>query len=224
MGDLINTNYSNASRYDAFVTNAAKAEDAIISDIWSGKITTSEQRQQRYDEVANRSFDILPDSWRELANKKGKTQEEIAQMAKEYQNGFTNFGAELVKYIDAKFGNGDGKLTEDEYVEYEVNGVNTTIGEQLDGVDFEQDARNLFAHIDQDKNNHVDAKEMAALMSTLDMSVGLQGDKAGGINGRIKVCDLNANMLNLIKPSTTSDGAAMDAKIKGMYGFLYGEN
>lgn len=217
MAISVNTNYSNVRRFEAFTAKAAKDDNAILSDILSGKIATEEQRKERHDELANRSFNILPDSWRELANKKGKTQEEIARMAKEYEQGFTNFGNEYVKYIDAKYGNGDGILKENEYVNFEKGTV-------VEGADVTKDAKTIFAHIDLDKNGNVDAREMAAMMSMFDMSVGLQGDKAGSINGKIKICDFRANMSNLIKPSNTADGAAMDNKLKGMFGFLYGEN
>ncbi len=64
---------------------------------------------------------------------------------------------------------------------------------------------------------------MAATLSMFDMSVGLLGDKAGGINGKIKAVDLNANTINLVKPSTSEKGKMMDEKLKGMYSFLFGQ-
>ena len=67
-------------------------------------------------------------------------------------------------------------------------------------------------------------KKLTPMMSMFDMSIGHNGDKAGGIDGKIKVVDYNGKALNLVKPSSEEGGAAMDTQMDIMYNFLFGNN
>lgn len=137
-----------------------------------------------------------------------------------YKDGFLKFGTSYTAYLDKKYGNGDGVLTKEEYISSEMQDLPKELKEFANP----KDAKNVFSHIDINKDEKISPEEMAAFGSVLDMSVGLEGDKAGGINGKIKACDMNANMMNMVKSSDTTGGRAMDNKMKTMHDFLFGEN
>ena len=196
------------------------AQTKLIEDIQNGTISTETQRQARHSEVANMSFDVAGDEYRALASKKNKTPEEIQRMKDLYKEGFLKFGTSYTAFLDKKYGNGDGVLTKEEYVNSEMQ----DIPEELKEFANPQDAENVFSHIDLNKDGKISPEEMATFGSMVDMSVGQEGDKAGGVNGKIKACDLNANMANMIKPSSTTGGRAMDNKMKTMNNFLFGHN
>ena len=205
------TNYVN------FLKTATRDEQQRNIDIRNGELTQSEW-EQRYEEDTNKQFEVLTDEWRNLASKKNKTPEEIQRMQDLYREGFQNFGAEFVGYIDQEFGDGNGLLSQDEYINYEVSSLDKKDINEL-GVNPQVDTGNIFAHMDRDKSGDVDAEEMAATLAMFDMDV-----KNGGINGKIKVYDLNANVANMVKPSYTEGGAAMDEKVNMMYNFLFNPN
>lgn len=206
--------------FHEFMHEVDNAQSELINDIKNGKITTEEQRQTRHSEVANMTFDVTGDEYRALASKKNKTPEEIQQMKDLYKEGFLKFGTSYTAFLDKKYGNGDGILTKEEYINSEMQ----DIPEELKEFANPQDAENIFSHIDLNKDGKISPEEMATLGSMVDMSVGLEGDKAGGVNGKIKACDLNANMLNMVKPSDTTGGRAMDNKMQTMNNFLFGDN
>ena len=217
MGIFIDKNFSKAYSFLQFTKTIQAENTKRADDIEAGVIKTEEARKQRFNETYGKSFDVLPDSWRELAAKKDKTEAELKQMAREYQEGFTNLGDEYVRYLDANFGNGDGVLTESEYAAYEIDDAPDEMKNEANEL-----AHNAFSHLDLNKDNKIDKKEMASLFSMFDMSVGLMGDKAGGINGKIKAVDFASYSMNLSKPSGTEGGDAADGNLKTMYEFLYG--
>ena len=217
MGISVNNNFAKAYSFSQFTKKIQDENIQRADDIVDGKIKTGEECRKRSDETNGKSFEVLSDSWRELAAKKDKTEAEYQQMAKEYQEGFTNLGDEYVRYLDANFGNGDGELTESEYAAYEYNEAPDEMKE-----DSKELSHNAFSHLDLNKDKKIDKKEMAAAFSMFDMSVGLMGDKAGGINGKIKAVDFTSHSMNLTKPSGSEGGDATDSKLKNMYEFLFG--
>lgn len=212
-------NIKKGEEFSNYTKDVDKAQTKLFDDITNGAISTEEQRKVRHDEVANMSFDVTGDEYRTLANKKGKTAEEIQKMKDLYKQGFVNFGKSYTSFIDKKYGNGDGVLTKDEYVKYEMADASKETKEFVNT----SDAENVFSHIDVNADNEVSVEEMAAFGSMLDMSIGLGNDKAGGVNGKIKAGDMQSNMANMVKSSDTEDGKAMDGKMKTMYDFLFGK-
>ena len=204
-----------------FTKQAGYDQGVLIGKILNGEITTEEQRAQEHLKIFNKTFEVLPDAYRQLANKKDKTPEEIQKMKDMYKNGFVNFGESYIKHIDEKYGNNDGKMTENEFVQSQLDESMTDI---LSLDEQKEMACNIFSHVDINKDGKVDKKEVASMMSMFDMSLGLNGDKAGKIDGKIKVADYNGRALNLVKPSTEEGGAAMESQMEIMYNFLFGTN
>ncbi len=207
-------------KFNGFTRKVAANDIQRDKDISAGIIKTEAEWKERYETDSNQSFDVLPAEWRILADKKDKTEDEYKRLDEMYREGFLQLGNSYVEYIDKKYGNGDGKLEKSEYIKYELS----ELPEEYKEFANPEDAENIFNHINIDRNDNIDGKEMAAVLSMFDMSVGLLGDKPGKINGKIKAVDMNANNLNLVKPSSSEDGKKMDAKIKGMYEFLFGSN
>ncbi len=126
-------------RFGNFVNEVGKHDVQRTKDIESGLIKTKEQLNARYVEDSSMSFDVLPDEWRILANKKDKSSEEFNRMEKMYREGFLQLGNSYVQYIDKKYGNGDGKLSVDEYVNMEFQ----TLPEDLRQFADRSDAENI---------------------------------------------------------------------------------
>lgn len=189
---------------DAPVTTAKGADFKAFSQELSSSERPDLQKQ----------FDVLGDDWRELANKKNKSEAEITRMQNEYQQGFLKFGESYMKHVDKTYGDGDGNLTEEEFVNSEISALPD---EYKQDEEFTVMSKNAFTHIDINKDGIIDRKEMATFMSLQDMDV-----NNGGINGRIKAYDMQSISLNMMKPSTEEGGKAMDTRMKSMYKFLFG--
>lgn len=214
------SSYDQGEKFQQFTLDVDAAQKKILDDIQNGNISTEEQRKQRHSEMSNMSFDVTGDEYRALAGKQNRTPEETQKAMQLYKDGFLKFGTSYTAYLDKKYGNGDGVLTKEEYISSEMQDLPKELKEFANP----KDAENVFSHIDMNKDGKISPEEMAAFGSVLDMSVGLEGDKAGGINGKIKACDMNANMMNMVKTSDTTGGRAMDNKMKTMHNFLFGEN
>ena len=214
------SSYDQGEKFQQFTLDVDAAQKKILDDIQNGNISTEEQRKQRHSEMSNMSFDVTGDEYRALAGKQNRTPEETQKAMQLYKDGFLKFGTSYTAYLDKKYGNGDGVLTKEEYISSEMQDLPKELKEFANP----KDAENVFSHIDMNKDGKISPEEMAAFGSVLDMSVGLEGDKAGGINGKIKACDMNANMMNMVKTSDTTGGRAMDNKMKTMHNFLFGAN
>lgn len=209
------------AQFVKFTERIAADEKALLGKILNGYISSEEQRTQEHFRISNQTFEVLPDEYRLLADKKNKTPEEIEKMKDMYKNGFLNFGESYIKHIDGKYGNNDNKLTVDEFVKSQLD---ESIQGELSLNEQREMARNIFEHLDINNDGVADKKEVAAMMSMFDMSIGHNGDKAGKIDGKIKAVDYNGKALNLVKPSTEEGGAAMDSQMNIMYNFLFGNN
>ena len=209
------------AQFVKFTERIAADEKALLGKILNGSISSEEQRTQEHSRISNQTFEVLPDEYRLLADKMNKTPEEIQKMKDMYKNGFLNFGESYIKHIDGKYGNNDNKLTADEFVKSQLD---ESIQSELSLNEQKAMARNIFEHLDINNNGVADKKEVAAMMSMFDMSIGHNGDKAGKIDGKIKAVDYNGKALNLVKSSTEEGGAAMDSQMNIMYNFLFGNN
>lgn len=216
-----NVSAERGAQFVRFTEKIAADENAIIGKILNGTITTEEQRAKEHFRVTNQTFEVLPDEYRQLANRKNKTPEEIQKMKDMYKNGFLNFSASYIKHIDSEYGNNDNKLTAEEFVKSQLD---ASMEDELSMSEQRVMAENIFSHLDRNKDGVADKKEVASMMSMFDMSIGHNGDKAGGIDGKIKVVDYNGKALNLVKPSSEEGGAAMDTQMDIMYNFLFGNN
>lgn len=168
-------------------------------------IRTGAAGQKAYQE----QFVVLPDSWRELANKPNKTEAEFTRLDTEYKEGFIKFGKSYIDYLDKKFGNDDGELTIDEYVKSQMDPLSD---ELKNDAEFIQATINSFNNLNIDGGRTINAREMTALLSLFDMDV-----NNGGLNGKVKAYDTMAYSLNLFNDPETEDGKQIQKKIAKRY-------
>ena len=168
-------------------------------------IRTGAAGQKAYQE----QFVVLPDSWRELANKPNKTEADLVRLDTEYKEGFIKFGKSYIDYLDKKFGNNDGELTIDEYTKSQMAPLPK---EYQNDQEFIQATHNSFHNINVNGGKTIDAKEMTALLSLFDVDV-----DTAGMNGKIKVYDTMAYSLNLLESPNSSRGQKMQKKITERY-------
>ena len=161
--------------------------------------------QKAYQE----QFVVLPDSWRELANKQNKTQADFERLDTEYKKGFINFGKSYIEHLDNTYGDGDGELTMDEYVKSQMAPLPDKYKKDAE---FIQAAINSFNNINVDGGKTINVKEMTALLSLFDMDV-----NNGGLNGKIKVYDTLAYSLNLLEDPKGDSGKKIQRKIADRY-------
>lgn len=142
--------------------------------------------------LINKSFEVLGDDWRALADKKNKTDEEYAKLDNEYKTAFKNLGKSYTQYIDKHFGNGDGKLEKAEYEAFESEEIPPEY--KLDaGVmqEVKQMQENAFNRLNLNKDKYIDEEEMTSYLYVLDYAT--EPGKAKGLNGKISSYDIDTN-------------------------------
>ena len=127
--------------------------------------------QKAYQE----QFVVLPDSWRELANKQNKTQADFERLDTEYKKGFINFGKSYIEHLDNTYGDGDGELTMDEYVKSQMAPLPDKYKKDAE---FIQATINSFNNINVDGGKTLNAKEITALLELRNKMI-LLGSKDG---------------------------------------------
>ena len=168
------------------------------------------------------SFDVTGDAWRALVSKENKTEEEQKQIVTDYKKAFANFGEAYINKLDAEFGNGDGSLTEKEFIQTQISDVDSPDEDAVSA------ARNIFNHADINDDGKVDKKEMAAMFSLFDMARANSdnGSKEGQLNGKLYAPDIQAYSEILINPNsgdTANIYKAIDEKLKSRYNNLFGD-
>lgn len=168
----------------------------------------------RPSEAANSdlSIDILGDNWRALASKKDKTEADYAALDEQYKTGMFNMGKARVRSIDQ---DGDGLVNKDEFFDSEHIPTSLRGPERIQAMQMKE---NAFQHLDQNKDNHVDAKEMAAYFSVVDFDV-----RKGGLNGKISVYDYFCQSLLLAKDKQDEKGKILDNNLKNAYNRMFGQ-
>ena len=166
--------------------------------------------QKAYQE----QFVVLPDSWRELANKQNKTQADFERLDTEYKKGFINFGKSYIEHLDNTYGDGDGELTMDEYVKSQMAPLPDKYKKDAE---FIQATKNSFNNINVDGGKTLNAKEITALLSMFDMDV----EKGGGLNVKIRVYDTLAFSLSLIESPNSESGKVIKERITERYQSIF---
>ena len=158
------------------------------------------------------SIDILGDNWRALASKKDKTEADYAALDEQYKTGMFNMGKARVRTIDKS---GDGLVSKDEFFESEQIPASLNGSERIQAIQMKE---NAFQHLDQNKDNHIDAKEMAAYFSVIDFDV-----RKGGLNGKISVYDYFCQSLLLAKDKQDEKAKILDNNLKNAYNRMFGQ-
>lgn len=190
-----------------FRVKGQQIEDSCLAK--AGTVSSDEiaaEYRQKMNELKQKSFDVLPAEWRDLANKQNKTPEDFAKLDKMYKDAFKNLGESYIRHADSKYGTQkDNKLSLNEYLKSE--------GEDADPAE----ATNEFSILDLDGDKHVDGKEIAALLCIFDMDV-----DNGNTNGRLKYNDIYVNQIRLTSDPNSKIGNQMKNALKSAYNFLFG--
>lgn len=72
-----NVSAERGAQFVKFTDKIAADENALLGKILNGTITTEKQHADEYFRISNQTFEVLPDEYRQLANKKDKTPAEI---------------------------------------------------------------------------------------------------------------------------------------------------
>lgn len=169
-------------------------------------------------ELIKKDFEVLGDDWRKLAGKQGKTDAELQKLDTEYKNAFTKLGKSYIEYIDKSFGNGDGVLTQAEYEAFE----NETIPEEFKNdaavmAEVKQMQQNAFNHLNLNKDDKIDAEEMASYLYVLDYAT--EEGKPKGLNGKISSYDADTNSKQLGRKGKIF----LDTQLAYAYNALFGK-
>ena len=104
-------------------------------------------------------FKFVSNGWTNLLNKQNRTEEESKELKEAYNQSIAYAGEAHIKNIDKEYGNGDGKVTVEEFIE--------SLAKENQGIDkaqLEQAAKTL----DLDGDQKISGQEMSALMAFLD--------------------------------------------------------
>lgn len=169
-------------------------------------------------ELINKSFEVLGDDWRALADKKNKTEEECIKLNNEYKAAFKNFGKSYTDFIDKTFGNGDGKLDQKEYEAFESEEIPEDY-KSLKGVmeEVKQMQETAFKRLDLNKDNVIDAEEISSYLYVMDYAT--EPGKAKGLNSKISSFDIDTNSGQL----GAKGERFLDAQLKVAYRRLFGK-
>lgn len=142
---------------------------------------------------------------------------EKPQNEDEYKSHVTELGKSYLAEIDNTVGNGDGKLTLDEFVKHELkklpSDASTTKKEQA-----KANAQTAFNKIDQNGDGYADYKELASTISTMDQNFDSK-DKVAERDGKITSKEYE-QWSTLLSDSTNT---TFDKYSRSIYNKLFGK-
>lgn len=166
----------------------------------------------REKDLRNKSFKVLGSAWDNLVTS-GASAEKLDNA---YRNAFVNLGKSYIKHLDKKYGDGDGKLTTEEYLKSELKALPLA---ERNAPDVIQAAKNLVTNININGDKIIDIKEMTAVLSLFDKDV-----KNGNLNGRINGYDYTACAMSLVEDKNNKNGAMIRQRLTNRYNQLFGTN
>ena len=200
------------AQFEKFTKEASKDYENLIGNILNGTITTEEQRERENFRISNKTFEVLSDEYRTLADKKNKTPEEIQKLDTEYNTNIQKLGNSMTKYISETFANG-GDIDSAAFMQFQNNGAMNLEGLTAeDKSTLETSNQIAFNRIDVNGDGKIDNKEMTAFMHALDF------DDKNRMGGVIKAEDYYNCASQLDDPNQN----LLDTKINYCYNKLYG--
>lgn len=183
-------------------SNALDSFEKMMDKAKNMSMVEASKNNKREDGVV-----LVTEEWRDMARKGDeKTGEKYQELVKE-------FGAEYIKQLDKKFGNGDGVLTFDEYFKSEVGDIPADSPE--DEVKEMRDMIKVaFNRINLDGNKYIDTKEMTALIGAMDY------DSDSRVDGCITIKDFMGWSINLGEKGKNF----LDDLLKYNYESYFGKN
>lgn len=138
-------------------TEADNADGAGGTEETSAEVEASNEFTTKMQN--GEDFQFVSNGWKNLLNKPNRTEEESKELKEAYNQSIAYAGEAHIKNIDKEYGNGDGKVTVEEFIE--------SLAKENQGIDkaqLEQAAKTL----DLDGDQKISGQEMSALMAFLD--------------------------------------------------------
>lgn len=179
-----------------------------------GDAKTGAAVAQTLDNMAkdvNADLPITSNEWRELANKKNKTPEDIKKLDTEYNTNVQKLGNSLTKHISETYANG-GDIDMKAFDKFQNAGMDLTGVSDEDKATIKQRSEILFNKLDQDHDGKLSNKEISAYMHVLDFN------EKGQMNGVINAKDVYRTAFLAQNP----EEGMMDKMLKYSYNKLYG--
>ena len=197
MTNTMNTQYGNALAYQWGYQLAQQAKMNSLASAQQQTLLQSQQlNQQRTDNDYAGNIDENQDTTQGAAFNKATSEmvDEDGEVVKdksftisqakdgeEYTKDLSNLSKSYLADIDKSVGNGDGEISVDEYINYEMksqNLANANAEQKSDAMKLGQIA---FSKLDQNGDNKLDWKEMAAAFATFDTdTANISKDKRDG--------------------------------------------
>ncbi|MGN0031193.1 MAG: hypothetical protein ACI37Q_04485 [Candidatus Gastranaerophilaceae bacterium] len=130
------------------------------------------------------SVDLVNQQWRDMANSGDPN------TGAKYQELVKDFASKYIKEIDKKFGNGDGKLTFEEYANFEYANI-SVFDYAHNNKEAQQALKNAFRRLDYNKDKVIDEKELTVLIAAMDYDI------EANVNGRITINDYMRTSIQL---------------------------
>ncbi len=196
--DIKNVNYDkNGKKLTPF--QAFEKMNDVAGDLGYEKSKTHKKEEH--------GVDMVNQQWRDDANaKKENTEEDYKKLVKD-------FGKELIKGIDKKFGDNDGVLTYKEYEKYQLDDLPADADYETKQ-EMKKSIKISFNRLNINGGDTIDEKEITTLLSAMDF------DKNGNVNGRITVNDFTRVSQYLIE----DDKNGLDEVLKDRYQAFFEEN
>lgn len=136
--------------------------------------------EMKTDDSPENGVSMVDDEWREMGHAAGDDPEKMKQVQEKYVELVKEFGAEYIQQLDKKYGDGDGKLSFEEFKKSEIfNMPEFANKDVLKRAVYEA----AFDTLDLNKDNNLDNEEITSLLAAMDY------DKEGNVNGRITIND-----------------------------------
>lgn len=154
--------------------------------------------------VKGKSFDIIKGGIKSKDKKAG---------AAEYSSAVSDLGKSYLAYMDKTTGNSDGKITLDEFIDFEMQRLDKNASDDKKAK-AKLMAQNAFKKIDQNGDGKADWKELAATIATLDSGTD------GKLDAKITSDEFKENTETLFNAQDTS----FDKAVRKTYTQLFGKD
>lgn len=154
--------------------------------------------------VKGKSFDIIKGGIKSKDKKAG---------AAEYKSAVSDLGKSYLAYMDKTTGNSDGKITLDEFIDFEMQRLDKNATDEQK-TKAKLMAQNAFKKIDQNGDGKADWKELAATIATLDSGTD------GKLDAKITSTEFATNSETMYSAQDTT----FDNAVRKTYTQLFGKD
>ena len=137
----------------------------------------------------------------------------VATNANNYKPNFINLGTSYTEYLGKKFGNGDKKLTLEEFKKSQLAPLSD---KDKKNKTFIKATENTFNNINLNNDTFIDAKEMTALLALFD-----QNYESMEIDGQINARDITYHTLELSENPSNFYAKSAKQELKSIYQSIF---